>query len=228
MNGRKEEPETFVHYKTILFDLDGTITDSGEGIIHSVAYALKKMNLRIPNQTELYSFIGPPLSESFKQLCHLDDIKTNRAVDYYREYYQKEGMFENHVYEGIPELLTTLKKANCNLYIATSKPEIYAKQILEHFNLSNYFEGIYGASLDGERSKKGDVIRYALKEAKITHLKETLMIGDRSHDITGAKENKLVSIGVLYGFGDQAELKKAGADYIAVTPKDIGKIIIQK
>lgn len=214
-------------YKTILFDLDGTITNSGEGIIRAVSYALEKMKIEIPEQKELYSFIGPPLIDSFKQYYHLDDLKANVAVDYYRDYYQKQGIYENHVYEGISELLLTLKTAGCTLYIATSKPEIYAKQILAHFDLSKYFAGIFGASLDGERSKKGDVIQYALKAAAITQLEEALMVGDRSHDIIGAKENKLSSIGVLYGFGDQVELKIAGADYIAATPKDIEKIIIK-
>ncbi|MBO0439963.1 HAD family hydrolase [Candidatus Enterococcus ikei] len=215
-----------MQYKTILFDLDGTITDSSEGIINSVTYALEKMNLTLPTKNELYSFIGPPLNDSFKQLYNLDEKSTEQAVSYYREYYQVKGMYQNHVYEGILELLLTLKKADCRLYIATSKPEIYAKKILEHFHLSDYFNGIYGASLDGSRSKKGDVIRYALKEAKISSLNETIMIGDRSHDILGAKENGLASIGVLYGFGDVAELKRAGASFIAANPSDIEKIII--
>lgn len=215
-----------MQYKTILFDLDGTITDSGEGIIHSVVYALKKMNLKVPPHTELYSFIGPPLNDTFKKQYHLDDQATEQAVNYYRDYYQATGMYENYVYTGIPELLTALKNAGCTLYIATSKPEIYAKQILIHFELNHYFEKIYGASLDGERSKKGDVIRYALKEAKLTHHEEILMIGDRSHDIVGAKENDLACIGVLYGFGDWTELAAAGADYIVHTPEEIRKIII--
>ncbi|EOL49365.1 HAD family hydrolase [Enterococcus caccae] len=215
-----------MQYKKILFDLDGTITDSGEGIIHSVVYALKKMNRQLPAIEELNSFIGPPLNESFSKLYHLDTQATDLAVRYYREYYQTNGMYENRVYVGIPELLAALKKAGCTLYIATSKPEIYAKQILVHFELNDYFDGVYGASLDGGRSKKGDVIEYALKEAKITRLEETVMIGDRSHDIIGAKENKLASIGVLYGFGDRAELETAGAEYIALTPEEIQKIII--
>ncbi|WP_429948881.1 HAD family hydrolase [Enterococcus sp. AZ101] len=213
-------------YKTILFDLDGTITDSGEGIMHSVVYALKKMKVKIPDQKELYSFIGPPLTDSFKRLYHFDDLKASLAVEYYRDYYQKQGIYENHVYAGISELLINLKAAGCTLYIATSKPEIYAKQILTHFDLSSYFDGIYGASLYGGRSRKGDVIQYALKKSAITNFEETLMVGDRSHDIIGAKENRLTSIGVLYGFGDQAELELAGADYIVETPKEIEKIII--
>ncbi|MEI5989624.1 HAD family hydrolase [Enterococcus crotali] len=216
-----------MQYKTILFDLDGTITNSGEGIIQSVCYALNKLKLPIPDQEELYSFIGPPLNDTFKDMYHLDKQATEQAVGYYREYYQDKGMYENHLYEGILELLTDLNQAGCSLYIATSKPEIYAKQIITHFNLDRYFVGIYGASLDGKRSKKSEVIRYALSEAKITQLEETIMIGDRSHDILGAKENHLASLGVLYGFGDLAELETAGADFIAATPKEIEKIIIK-
>ncbi|ALS01660.1 hydrolase [Enterococcus silesiacus] len=216
-----------MQYKTILFDLDGTITASGEGIIQSVRYALNKLKLPILDQEGLYSFIGPPLNDTFKNVYHLDKQTTEQAVSYYREYYQEKGMYENHLYEGILDVLTDLKQAGCSLYIATSKPEIYAKQIVAHFNLDRYFVGIYGASLDGERSKKSDVIRYALNEAKITQLEETLMIGDRSHDIIGAKENHLASLGVLYGFGDLAELEQAGADYIAATPKEIEKVIIK-
>lgn len=215
-------------YTTILFDLDGTITDSGEGIINSVSYALEKMNLPVPDKEQLYSFIGPPLNDSFRKLYQLDGSAIDQAVNYYRENYQNKGMYENHVYEGITALLDDLKTAGCQLYIATSKPEVYAKQILAHFDLDTYFDGIYGASLDGNRSKKGDVIRYALSSAKVTSLEKTLMIGDRSHDIIGAKENQLASVGVLYGFGDQDELTTAGADYLAATPKEIVNIILEK
>jgi phosphoglycolate phosphatase len=217
-----------MHYKTILFDLDGTITDSGEGIINSVSYALKKMNLPITDKKKLYSFIGPPLNDSFRTFYQLDESSVEQAVNYYRENYQLKGMYENHIYAGIVELLTTLKNAGCHMYIATSKPEVYAKQILDHFDLSGYFTGIYGASLDSKRSKKSDVIRYALTSANIVELKEVVMIGDRSHDILGAKENHLASIGVLYGFGDQAELETADADYLATTPAEIATIILEE
>ncbi|MGM0218386.1 HAD family hydrolase [Enterococcus sp. AZ126] len=214
-----------MQYKTIVFDLDGTITDSGDGIIHSVLYALNKMHVKKPDKHELESFIGPPLKDSFINICQLDDTSADQAVGYYRDYYQAKGMYENHIYEGIPTVLTDLKQKGCTLYVATSKPEIYAKQILAHFDLDQYFTGIYGASLDGIRSKKGDVIHYALKEAQLTKLEKTIMIGDRSHDIVGAKENKLASIGVLYGFGDRVELETAGADYIAVTTEELKEII---
>lgn len=212
-------------FRSVLFDLDGTITDSAKGIIQAVLFSVKQLGLKKPNEEQLYSFIGPPLADSFEKLYGLNAQEVAKAVAYYREYYQEKGIFENHVYQEIPEVLASLNAKGCQLYIATSKPEIYAKQILNHFDLTNYFKGIYGASLDGKRSKKGDVIQYALKDANILNLKATIMIGDRSHDILGAKANKLASIGVLYGFGDQRELEVAGASYLARTPAEIEKII---
>ncbi|MTD38436.1 HAD hydrolase-like protein [Erwinia sp. CPCC 100877] len=215
-------------YNTILFDLDGTITNSGTGIINSVRYALEKMSLEVPDDTELASFIGPPLSESFQKNFELSETASNQAIAYYREYYREKGIYENHLYEGIDALLINLKQADAQLYIATSKPEIFAKQILNYFHLDQYFTGIYGATLDSQRSKKGDVIRYALEEGAIHDLQQTVMIGDRQHDILGAKENNLASIGVLYGFGERSELALAQADYIVAAPAEIGQLIINK
>ncbi|MFK4567588.1 HAD family hydrolase [Enterococcus sp. UD-01] len=215
-------------YKTILFDLDGTITDSGAGIINSVRYALEKMSLEVPDDNELASFIGPPLYESFQKNFQLNETASNQAIAYYREYYQEKGIYENYLYEGIPALLAELKQAQAQLYIATSKPEVFAKQILDYFDAAHYFTGIYGATLDSRRSKKGDVIRYALAQGVIQDLQRTVMIGDRRHDILGAKENNLASIGVLYGFGDRSELTLAKADYIVSAPAEIGQLILNK
>lgn len=215
-------------YKTILFDLDGTITDSGAGIINSVRYALEKMSLEVPDDNELASFIGPPLYESFQKNFQLNETASNQAIAYYREYYQEKGIYENYLYEGIPALLAELKQAQAQLYIATSKPEVFAKQILDYFDAAHYFTGIYGATLDSRRSKKGDVIRYALAQGVIQDLQRTVMIGDRRHDILGAKENNLASIGVLYGFGDRSELTLAKADYVVSAPAEIGQLILNK
>jgi phosphoglycolate phosphatase len=215
-------------YKTILFDLDGTITDSGAGIINSVRYALEKMSLEAPDAAKLASFIGPPLYESFQKHFQLNETASNQAIAYYREYYQEKGIYENYLYEGIPKVLADLKQAKAQLYIATSKPEVFAKKILDYFDVAHYFTGIYGATLDNQRSQKGDVIRYALAQGAIQELQHTVMVGDRRHDILGAKENNLASIGVLYGFGDRPELTLAEADYIVTAPAEITQLILNK
>lgn len=212
-------------YRVVMFDLDGTITDSAEGIINSVIYALESIGCPVPESKKLYSFIGPPLKESFEKICYLNETDTKRAIFYYREYYQKKGLYQNQVYQGIPELLTSLNELGYQLYIATSKPEIFAKELLMHFKLADYFRGIYGASLDGVRSEKSEVIAYALRAARIVVKKEVIMIGDRKHDILGGKENQLDTIGVLYGFGDREELQKAQATYLVSTPEEIMKIV---
>lgn len=212
-------------YQQILFDLDGTITDSAEGIYNSIRFALLEMGRPPLEAFELKKFIGPPLIHSFQQYCGMSAAESEQAVQYYREYYREHGIYENRLYDGIELVLRQLKKADKMLYIATSKPEPFAKQIVTYFSLDQYFQGVYGATLDGTRSKKGAVIRYALEEAKITDVSQTLMIGDRSHDIVGAKENELDSTGVLYGFGSESELAEAGADYIVEQPLELLSII---
>lgn len=214
-------------YQTILFDLDGTITDSGSGIMRSILYATEQLGWPDPSEETLRSFIGPPLYESFLHMAPSAEA-AQQAVGHYRAYYQRKGMFENHVYPGIPEVLTRLKEAGAKLYIATSKPEEFAKKIITHFDLDRYFTGIYGASMDGHRSKKADVIQYALTEAQLDPTKEgIIMVGDRNHDILGAQQNGLDSIGVLYGFGEETELQEAGATFLVQSPKDLGAILLQ-
>ncbi|WP_428205823.1 HAD family hydrolase [Enterococcus faecalis] len=214
-------------YQTILFDLDGTITDSGSGIMRSILYATEQLGWPAPSEETLRSFIGPPLYESFLHMAPSAEA-AQQAVGHYRAYYQRKGMFENHVYPGIPEVLTRLKEAGAKLYIATSKPEEFAKKIITHFDLDRYFTGIYGASMDGHRSKKADVIQYALTEAQLAPTKEAIiMVCDRNHDILGAQQNGLDSIGVLYGFGEETELQEAGATFLVQSPKDLGAILLQ-
>lgn len=212
-------------YDVILFDLDGTLTDSGLGITNSVAYSLKKYGIEVADRTELYKFIGPPLKESFEKYYDFSAEESRKAVEYYREYYTDKGMFENKVYEGIEELLKEIRKAGKMAIVATSKPEIFARKILEHFKLAEYFNYIVGANMDETRTKKDEVILYVLKSCDIPDESKVLMIGDREHDILGAKRNGLDSLGVLFGFGNREELKKAGADYIAETVKDIYPVI---
>ena len=205
----------------MLFDLDGTLTDPGLGITNSVMYALRKFGINVSDRSQLYPFIGPPLRDSFRVYYGFSDEQCERAVRYYREYFKKSGMFENEVYDGICELLTRLKASGRTLVVATSKPEVFALEILRHFDLYKYFDFVAGATLNDVRNQKADIIKYALETLNITEKKSAIMIGDRKHDIIGAKETGLDSIGVLYGYGTYDELKNAGATYIADTPADI-------
>lgn len=208
-------------YKYILFDLDGTLTDPGEGITNSAAYALEKKGITVGDRSILYSFIGPPLSESFAKYYGFSYSEALECVELYREYFADRGIFENMVYDGVPQMLEALKKQGKILILATSKPEIFAKRILDRFDLAKYFDFVAGATMDESRNKKGDVIRYALELGQVENTSEAIMIGDRKHDILGAKENGLASVGVLYGYGDRAEHEAAGADHIAQAVEDI-------
>ena len=205
----------------MLFDLDGTLTDPGLGITNSVMYALHKFNIEVGNRAELYKFIGPPLKESFKTYYGFSDEKSDLAIRYYREYFKKQGMFENEVYDGIRDLLTQLKARGKSLILATSKPEAFALEILKHFDLYDYFDFAAGATMDDSRNKKADIIRYALEKCNISDKSAAIMIGDREHDIIGAKENDLAAIGVLFGYGSYEELKNAGAAFIVSSPAKI-------
>lgn len=207
-------------YNTILFDLDGTLTDPGVGITNSVMYALEKFGIAVKERTTLYKFIGPPLKDSFIEFYGFDEEKADQAVAYYREYYKEKGIFQNKVYDGIPELLACLQAEGKNLLVATSKPELFAKQILEHFGLSGYFYKIAGSDFEGRRDTKGKVIAYALENCQKQSY-PAIMVGDRFHDIEGANENNIDSIGVLFGYGSRGELEQAGASYIVEEPKDI-------
>lgn len=210
--------------KTVLFDLDGTLTDPALGITNSVSYALKHYGIEEEYQN-LLRFIGPPLIDSFRDYYGFDQVQAEEAVVYYREYFSDKGLFENVVYPGIEELLQQLRKEGYILAVATSKPEVFANKILDHFNLSQYFTKICGATMDSSRSKKGDVIAYALKQLEVTESNSTIMVGDRQHDIVGAHQNQLKAIGVLYGYGDLAEMKEYQADFIARDIKELNEIL---
>ena len=212
-------------YQYILFDLDGTLTDSFLGISNSVKHALKKSGREIPSDMELRKFVGPSLHYSFTVFCGMTDEEARQAIAYYREVYTVTGLFESEVYDGIEDTLKALKEAGKELLVATSKPEHYARKIVEHFGLMKYFDFVAGASLDKSRSEKEQVIAYALEEYGITDKSKVLMVGDRKHDVEGAKINDLDCMGVLFGFGDRAELETAGAKYIAETAKDILMIL---
>lgn len=213
-------------FDTILFDLDGTLTDPGEGITNSVAYALRKYGIEVSDRSELYKFIGPPLKDSFMKYYGFDEDKAEEAIAYYREYFRDTGIFENRVYEGVEDMLRGLHANGKRIVLATSKPEEFAIRILEHFGLRKYFTVVAGASMDSSRSKKGDVIAYAISLCESFDKYTAVMVGDREHDIIGAKENGLKSIGVLYGYGDEKELKTAGADYIVSSPIEVLLLIL--
>ena len=214
-----------MNYKTAIFDLDGTITDSGPGIMNAIRYAVKKRGLSDVPEEVLRSFIGPPLKEQFRSVFGLSDEEGTIMVTTYREYYGEKGIFENRVYDGVPEVFQKLQEAGVRILMATSKPEKYAKQIAEHFGFAKYFDFIGGACMDGSRTDKHDVIEYVIDSCKVCR-ENTVMIGDRRHDMIGASKAGIRNIGVLYGYGSREELEEAGAERIAVTPGDIVKFIL--
>jgi phosphoglycolate phosphatase len=207
-------------------DLDGTITNPKLGITKSFQYALKHWNINIEDLDSLTKHIGPPLKDSFIDYYGFTDHTVDDAIRVYREYFEKYGLYENEVYDGMEELLKKLKKAGKSIIVATSKPELMARKILEHFNLGVYFDDICGAAYDDSRSKKEEVIRYAMENNKIIDASDVVMVGDRKYDIIGAKTVGIHSIGVLYGFGSLEELTQAGADRIAVTTTDLYDVIM--
>lgn len=214
--------------KYILFDLDGTLTDPEEGITKSLQYALRHMGIEVEDLTTLRRHIGPPLKEGLMEYWGFDEEKTEEAIVWYREYFAKAGMFQNIVYPGVEKVLEALTAEGKKLILATSKAEKYAILIMEHFGLDKYFTDMCGASMDGTRGKKGDVIHYALEKNQITNKDEVVMVGDRLHDIKGAKANGIKSIGVLYGFGDREELELAGADKIAQNLEELKSILLSE
>lgn len=214
-------------YKYLLFDLDGTLTDSYDGIAGGIMYALEKMGVHGYERQNLKMFMGPPLFNSFEKIFGDDTEKINRAVRLYREYFDEIGWKENRVYDGVPQMLQAFKDMDKIMVVATSKPEHFSRRIVEYFDLGKYFAFVAGASVGPERASKSSVIEYAIKSAGIEK-SYALMIGDRNHDIFGAKECGLKSMGVLYGYGDRTELSEAGADYIAATPAQVVEIIASK
>jgi phosphoglycolate phosphatase len=200
-------------YQTVLFDLDGTLTDPKPGITGAVNYALKRFGLEVQDLDKLIPFIGPPLGESFQQYYGFSAEQAQEAVRYYREYFAERGLYENAVYPGIPELLTGLQARGMQLAVATSKPTHFAQKILVHFQLDQYFALVMGSELDGTRSNKAEVIDAALAQLPGVAPQTTIMIGDRKHDIIGAQKNGLDSLAVGYGYGTAEELEMASPTY---------------
>lgn len=212
-------------FEYLFFDLDGTLTDPGVGITNSIIYSLKKFNIEMEDRTSLYKFIGPPLIESYRKYFGFNEEECTKAVVYYREYFGDKGKFENEVYNGIPELLQNLMDKGYKLVLATSKPEHFAFEIMEHFELAKYFHCMCGSSVHETQETKADVIRKAIKKCNIQDLEKVLMIGDRMHDIEGANECGIKSAGVMWGYGSTEEFNEYGANYIVQNLKELSELI---
>ncbi|MBE6935391.1 MAG: HAD family hydrolase [Ruminococcaceae bacterium] len=213
-------------WDVILFDLDGTLTDPKEGITKSVAHALKHFGIAVDDPDTLTPFIGPPLMGSFQKIYGLSAAEAQEAIRVYRERFSTVGWAENIPYPGIHDFLAALKAAGKTLMVATSKPEVFAVRILEHFGLARYFDLICGTPLDNPQQTKADVIRTALSRGKVHDLSRAVMVGDRLHDIEGAHEVGIPAIGVLYGYGDRAEHEAHGADHIAEDLSQLQELLL--
>lgn len=216
-------------HSAVLFDLDGTLTDSGPGIIRSVQYALMKMGIQEDDQEKLRSFVGPPLLEQFMEYAGFDRNQAQQAVTFYRERYREKGMFENEPYPGMPQLLRRLWEKGYRLAVASSKPTYFVTRILEHFSMSQYFHVIVGSELDGTRTDKHQVIEEALGQlglAEAGQRREVVMVGDRQYDVEGAVQAGIDCIAVSYGYGPVQELRQAGADIIADSVDSLGEYLL--
>lgn len=207
----------------LLFDLDGTLTDPKQGILGCIAFALARLGVPAPNDADLLRYIGPPLRQSFSGMLGPDKPDmVEKAVTLYRERFAAIGLFENHVYPGIVPLLQYLRTQAASIHVATSKPTIYARRIIDHFGLAEYFDGVYGSELDGARSDKSELIAHILQREHFS-ARAVTMIGDRSHDMIGALNNAVKPVGVLWGYGSREELARAGAEFICDTPQMLAR-----
>ena len=208
----------------VLIDLDGTLTDSRPGIVASIQHAMRSLGHDAPQEAALLKYIGPPLHAAFRELLSTNESSdVERAIAAYRERYVDIGMFENSVYLGIAESLQLLRERGARLFVATAKPEVFARRILERFELSHYFDAIYGSELDGQRTDKTELIAHVLSRSQLNRA-HTAMIGDRHHDIVGALSNGLAAVGVLWGYGSREELSAAGAETLLDAPNNLGAL----
>lgn len=212
-------------YQALFFDLDGTLTDPKAGITKSIQYALAQFGIDEPDLDKLIPFIGPPLTESFQIHYGFDATQAQQALDFYRVYFTAGGMYENVVYDGIVDLLATLNTRGKRLFVATSKPTVFAEQILTHFHLDHYFEGIIGSNLDGTRSAKTEVIAHIFAQTPTLAHQTTAMVGDRKHDIIGAQNNDIDAIAVGYGYGTRDELEAARPTHLAMSVADLARLL---
>ncbi|MCR5441019.1 MAG: HAD-IA family hydrolase [Lachnospiraceae bacterium] len=211
-------------YEYILFDLDGTLTDSGPGIMNGFEYSLGKMGVEYPGRDYLKQFVGPPLGDSFEKTLGFSPEDAAKGIAFYREYYAEKGVYENDVYPGIPELLEKLKASGKKLIVATTKAELMANVVMDHFGLRKYFD-LMVASNNTDRKNKIDVLSFAIENGGVDREK-AVMVGDRFYDITGASHFGMTSVGVLYGYGSRQELEEAGASHIAESVEDLYDILL--
>jgi len=209
--------------KTVFFDLDGTLSDPKIGITKSIQYALERLDVPVPATDDLLWCIGPPLRASFVEL--VDEARADQGVALYRERFGDVGLYENDLYDGIPETLQAFSDVGTRLFVATSKPHVYASRIVEHFGIAGHFERVFGSELDGTRVDKSELLEYALQETG-ADAASSAMIGDREHDMIGAVNNGLFGIGALYGYGTQEELETAGARRVAELPDKITNLLL--
>ena len=220
-------------FEYILFDLDGTLTDPKLGITSSVQYALRALGIEEPSLDKLEVFIGPPLTDSFREFYGLDEEQMTTAVDKYRERFATQGIFENEIYPGIPQMLADLKAKGKKLAIASSKPTLFVEQILEHFEIRKYFDDVVGSNMDGTRGRKEEGVEEALCRmlpAGMTPAKKrdaVAMVGDRKFDIEGAAAHGITSVGVSFGYAPEGELEQAGADYIVNSVQSLYDVLAQ-
>lgn len=212
-------------YEYIIFDLDGTLIDPKIGQINSVVYALKSLNINEFNKEMLNKFIGPPLKESFAKYYNFNEEQIEKGIEKYREYFTNKGIQQAEVYDGILEMLQVLNQSKRKIIMATSNPTVFAKKIAKMYEIEKYFYDICGSNMDGSRVLKQEIIAYAIKRNNIKELDKVVMVGDRLHDIVGAKENKIDSIGVLYGYGDEKEINDAKPKYYVKTVKELKTLL---
>jgi phosphoglycolate phosphatase len=214
-------------YTVILFDLDGTLTDTVLGVTNGIKYALAKFGIREDDHERLVSFIGAPLFLAFQEQYSLSEDEARQAIAFYREYYSETGIFETTVYQGIPALLEHLKNSGKRLIVATLKPTFFAEKVLKNYDLRKYFEDVFGPDLKSENLTKTDIIANALAELPEVPKGQIVMVGDRSHDITGAARNGIDSIAVTYGFGTTNELQESGPTYVAASAEELHALLVQ-
>lgn len=218
--------EDTARWRAVLFDLDGTLTDPKRGITRSIQYALRKRGIAPPDADALEPFIGPPLEQSFRERLGFAASDARRAVEDYREYFSLQGLYENEIYEGIPALLRDLRASGRSVCLATSKPTVFAERILEHFDLTKHFDLVVGSHLDGTRVDKSEIVATALAGISADSSGRAVMVGDREHDVQGARANGIDAIAVTYGYGSREELHAASPTSLAATVEELRLLLL--